>query len=280
MANNDPSSLVRSSAIEALGRLKKPQYRELFLNAINDSSYAIAGSGLSALGNIDTLAALDRARALSSQKMKARLTRAVNNILYSYAGENDFDSLAAKFERLPIGNNKFSILQPFAGYLKRIKNETNFRKGVDLIAAFRDSVPKQYGEQLMSYINGVILNGIASAKQSAGLTSQSEYVKSKLVSGNETKAPAVDIPVEILQKYEGEYTYEQGTLKVVLRNSKTLFLVVSGQQEMEFIPVTKSTFNVKFMNDYKVEFLMNEKGEVTTMKINVGEQEIKADRKK
>lgn len=280
LAKNDPSSLVRSSAIEALGRFKKPEYRGLFLNAIKDSSYAVAGSGLSALGNIDTLAALERAKALSTQKMKARLSRAVNNVLYTYAGENDFDSLAAQFERLTIGNNKFSLLQPFAGYLKRIKSEANFRKGVDLIVSFRDSLPKQYGQQLMSYINGVILNGIASAKQSAGLTSQSEYVKSRLVTGNESKAPAVEIPVEILQKYEGEYNYEQGTLKVVLRNNKTLFLVVSGQQEMEFIPVTKTTFSVKFMNDYKVEFLMNDKGEVTTLKINIGEQEIKADRKK
>jgi aminopeptidase N len=73
------------------------------------------------------------------------------------------------------------LLQPFANYLKRIRNTDNFKKGIDMIVRFRDSIPIEYAGQFKSYFNGMILNGIASAKQSMGLTDQAEYVRTKLV---------------------------------------------------------------------------------------------------
>jgi len=180
MAKNDKESLVRARAIEALGKFKKDAYKDMFIKAINDSSYSVAGSALTALGNIDSVAGYEKAKALSSQKVKGSLQEAITNTLYLYAGENDFDSLAVRFERLPLGNAKFMILQPFAGYLKRTKDTDNFKKGIDIIAAFRDGMPPQIKGQVDPYINGMILNGIASSKQAAGLTEQADYVKSKI----------------------------------------------------------------------------------------------------
>ena len=46
MAVNDPKTLVRARAIEALGRYKKDLYKPLFLKSINDSSYSVAGTCL------------------------------------------------------------------------------------------------------------------------------------------------------------------------------------------------------------------------------------------
>jgi aminopeptidase N len=97
-----------------------------------------------------------------------------------YSDEDEFDSLSAKFDILPIGNDKFMLLQPFSNYLKRIKNADNFKKGIDMIVRFRDTMPEEYAPQFQSYFNGMILNGIAAAKQSQGLTEQAEYVKSKI----------------------------------------------------------------------------------------------------
>jgi uncharacterized protein (DUF1919 family) len=48
--------------------------------------------------------------------LREQLSDAVTNILFSYASENDFDSLAARFDNLPFGNEKFMILQPFANF--------------------------------------------------------------------------------------------------------------------------------------------------------------------
>ena len=264
----------------AIFNLKKPEYRELFLKAIADSSYSVAGSGLAALGNIDSTAALDIARTLSKQKLRARLSRSVNTILYTYAGESDFDALSAQFEKLPFGNSKFSILQPFAGYLKRIKDDGKFRRGIDMIINFRDSIPPEYGQQLFGYINGMILNGIASAKQSAGLTGQADYIKAKLAPKTDTVPVAFVIPPDVLQKYAGEYTYNSSVYKVSLKNEKTLFITFPDQPEMELVPTSKTGFTIKFMDDYKVEFNLSDKGEVSAMTISVSGQEVKMDRKR
>jgi len=183
LAQHDASTLIRSSAIQALGRYKKEEYKDLFLKSLNDSSYSVAGNALLALGSIDSAAALSGARTLASGHPRGALSRAITSTLYTYAGENDFDALAAEFEKAPFGNAKFGLLQYFSNYLKKVNNPENFRKGVDLIVEFRDAIPVEFSEQILPYLNGMILNGIASSKQNAGMTEQADYVKSK-IAGN------------------------------------------------------------------------------------------------
>ena len=279
IAVNDPKSLVRASAIAALGRYKKDAYKPLFLKSINDSSYSIAGSALVALGAIDTLAALDKARSLSGQHVKGALSDAVSNVLFSYSGENDFDSLAARFDNLSFGNEKFMILQPFANYLKRVKNQVNFTKGIDMIVGFRDTIPEQYRQMIAPYFNGMILSGIAASKQSKGLTEQADYVKSKLP-GKAKPPVAAEFPVETLQKYVGEYELEEVPVKVTLKDNETLSLIIPEQPDMELIPVSKGKFSIKYMEGYSVEFTNNDKGEVTQFVFSSPGGEEKATKKK
>jgi hypothetical protein len=238
----------------------------------------VAGNALLALGDLDTAAAIEKARFLLSQNVKGALSRAINNTLYMYADESEFDVLAAKFDDLPFGNNKFSLLQPFANYLKRIKDPKKFRKGIDMIISFRDTIPKQYAEQILPYFNGMILNGIASAKQSAGMTDQAEYVKSKMnIIAKPPEVPVV--PFEILQKYTGEYEYEGETFKVTLKD-KTLNMTLPGETVMELTPVSNARFTLKFMEDYKVEFKTDDKGEVTSFTLKSSQEEVTAVKKK
>jgi aminopeptidase N len=180
MAANDPKSVVRAGAIEVLGKYKNVIYKPLFLKSLRDSSYTIAGKALNALAVIDTSAAVKEAEALSTQHVKGALADATTNILFNYSNESNFDSLAARFDDLPFGNQKFNILQPFTNFLKRVNNTDNFKRGVDMIVRFRDEIPEQYRPQTDPYLNGMILNGIASSKQSRGMTEQADYVKSKL----------------------------------------------------------------------------------------------------
>ena len=279
MAKNDPKSLVRASAIEALGKYKKDTYKAVFLKSINDSSYSIAGNALLALGSIDSAAALDRAKILSSQHVKGALSDAISNLLYMYASESEFDSLAARFDKLPFGNARFMILQPFANFLKRVKNTANFMKGIDMIVRFRDTIPKQYRQQFEPYFNGMILNSIAAIKQSSGMTEQAEYVKSKLP--GKIKAPAVsDLPRENLQKYAGEYDYNGTIVKVILKDDKTLNLIFTGQPDMELTPLSKAKFALKYMEGYSVEFTSNEKDEVSEMLLTSPDGQVKSPKKK
>ncbi|MFN8211023.1 MAG: M1 family metallopeptidase [Bacteroidales bacterium] len=280
IARKDESSNVRAAAISALGRLKNPAYRDMFLKAIDDSSYSVAGSGLTALGNIDTLAALNKARELSATKIKGRLQYSVTNVLYTYASEDDFDKLADKFVSLPFGGNKFNILQPFANYLKKVKDDTKFRKGIDYIADFRDSIPEQYMDQIRPYLNGMILNSIAAAKDAAGMKDQADYVKSKIASKKDNKDAAVTVPDDILRKYQGDYDINGSLLKVTFKDSKGLFITFPGQGEMELIAKSKNEFKIKYMDTYEVEFLTDDKGETTALNISSGGEKMKADKKK
>jgi len=279
MATNDPKSVVRAGAIEAMGKYKNVTYKPLFLKSLRDSSYSIAGKALVALAAIDTSAALKEADILSTQHVKGALSDATTNVLYNYSSENNFDSLAARFDNLPFGNQKFTILQPFTNFLKRVNNTTNFKKGIDMIVRFRDTIPEQYRPQIDPYLNGMILNSIASSKQSKGMTEQADYVKSKLP-GKE-KAPAVpDVPVESLQKYTGEYDFIGNTVKVVLKDNKTLNLLITGQPDMELTPVSKAKFAVKYMEEYSVVFTINDKDEVTELVFSSPGGEAKAPKKK
>jgi aminopeptidase N len=279
IAANDPNSVVRAGAIKALGRFKENSYKSLFLKAINDSSYSIAGSALGSLVAIDTAAALDKAKFLSHQDTRDELADAVNNILFTYSSENDFDSLAVRFDALPFGEEKFTILQPFANYLKRVKNPDHFKRGVDMIVSFRDTIPKQYRQMLEPYFNGMILNGLAASKKSNGMTEQADYVKSKLPAKPKSQE-VKDPPVQSLQNYTGEYDFDGTTVKVTLKDNKTLSLIIPEQPEMELIPVTKGIFSIRNMEDFSVEFTSNEKGEVTGLQFSSPDENIKAQKKK
>jgi hypothetical protein len=276
---NEPKSLVKASAIQALGRYKSAAYKPLFLKYINDSSYSISGKALVALGAIDTAAALEQAKSLSGLHVRGELSDAVTNILFSYSSENDFDTLAARFDVLPFGNEKFMVLQPFANYMKRIKSPSTFKKGIDMIVRFRDTVPQQYRQQIDPYFNGMILNGIAASKQSKGMTEQADYVKSKLP--EKPKATVTfEIPLDSLKKYTGDYDLNGTIVHVTIKNDKTLYLVIPEQPEMELSPISKTKFAVKDMEGFSIEFTVNEKGEVTEFIFSSpGEQE-KATKKK
>ncbi|MBK6285387.1 MAG: M1 family metallopeptidase [Draconibacterium sp.] len=180
LANNDSKSTVRAEAIKALGKYKKDIYKDLFLSSISDSSYSIAGAGLLALGAIDSVAGFEQLRILSSQNANGVFANAINEYQYKYENESLFDSLAARFENLPFEGEKFTILRYFANFLKRVNNTTNFKTGIDMIVNFRDSIPEVYRAGYSSYINGMILESIATGKQSLGMTEQADYVFSKL----------------------------------------------------------------------------------------------------
>jgi aminopeptidase N len=278
LAENEPVSIIRASAIEALARLRNPAYRELFLKSVNDSSYSVAGNALNALGSIDSSAAYSKAKELSAQHIKGDLSRATINILYKYASESEFDSLASRFDELPLGNSKFSLLQPFAGYLKKVKDPGNFMKGIDMIVRFRDTIPEAYAAQIRSYINGMVLYGIATAKEKAGLTVQAAYVKSK-ISGKAKEAEGPVLSEETLRRYTGEYDYEGETIRVTLKDNKILNLAFPGQPEMELAPISSTKFSVKFMQGYTVEFQTNDNNEVTSLSFTSADEEIKATRK-
>ena len=279
IAQNDPKSLVRAAAIKALGKYKKDTYKELFLKLINDSSYTIAGNALLALGAIDSITALGKAKILEVEPVKGALSESITKAVYMYSSENEFDTLAAKFDNMPVSYAKHRIVHIFANFLKRVNNTANFKKGIDMIVSFRDSIPLLSQEYAWPYINGTVLKELATLKQSLGMTEQAEYVNSKIPAKPKDQT-AFEVTAEILQRYPGEYDNNLETFKVTLKDDKTLNLISTNGSEMELTALTKDKFSVTDMKGYSVEFTVNEKDEVSKMLFLFSGEHVKELKKK
>ena len=175
MAKNDDHKRVQAQAIQMLGKYKNPAYRTLFLSAVHDSSYTVAGNALEALAGIDSAMAEQLAKKLLEQPAKGVLLQ----VLFGYMDESNFDSLALVFKNLPINRAKLDMTVSLTKFLVKVKNTNTLKKGVDLIVSFREEIPKQYHGFTDPYINGE-LQKLAVQKQARGLTEQADYIKSKI----------------------------------------------------------------------------------------------------
>lgn len=174
IAKNDEKPTVRAAAIGLLGQYAKEEYKSLFLKAVQDSSYSVAGEALGALVSLAPETAVADAKAFAKLPMKGKLGAVVSQILIeSGSGEESFDVIAGNFGSLPVSDAKFEALQSFAEYLGTLTNTEKVKKGVDMIVDLRDAVPAQYKAQITPYINNMVLRGIANKKK-AGATSSPE----------------------------------------------------------------------------------------------------------
>lgn len=76
---------------------------------------------------------------------------------------------------------------------------------------------------------------------------------------------AKDIKKEDLQKYTGEYELSGATVKVYIKNDKTLYALVPGQPEYELVPIDKDKFGLKVISGYYIQFKVDDKNKVTDL---------------
>ena len=169
LARQDPSSEVREQAIDALSGLYNEDYLELFTSLTKDSSYTVSGAALDALEKLDSTAALSIATTASTQKIKKRLNTSVTAILAKYGDESIFDFIAKQFISLNDQSaEKFYMTVAFGQLLHKVNNPIQFKKGIDLIVNFRESIPKEYRSQSDPYFNTRVLAEILKAKKAKG----------------------------------------------------------------------------------------------------------------
>ena len=177
---------MRAAAIGLLGQYAKEEYKPIFLKAVNDSSYSVAGEALGALVPLAPEIAVADAKAFAKLPMKGKLGAVVSQILIeSGSGEESFDVIAGNFGSLPVSDAKFEALQSFAEYLGTLTNTEKVKKGVDMIVDLREAVPSQYKAQITPYINNMVLRGIANKKKagaesSPDLQEQIKYINDKI----------------------------------------------------------------------------------------------------
>lgn len=188
LAQKDKYATVRAAAIAKLGEYKKADYIALFKNAVNDSSYSVAGNALVALGKVDQALATALAKQLSDKPAKGNLQEAIMNEIVKSGDETMAEKIIGGFAKMPLSQEKFQALGPLSSYLSAIKSIDKIRWGVDEIVKFRDGIPEGFRNQTDPYINGMILKGLLAKKEkeakenssNAALQELANYIKSKL----------------------------------------------------------------------------------------------------
>lgn len=188
LAQSDKNPITRAAAIEKLGEYNKPEYAALFKNAVNDSSYTVAGNALQALQQVDAPAAAALVKKLADTPIKGVLQEVVMDEILKSGDESMADKVIGGFAKMPLSQAKFQALNGLNTYLSAIKNPAKIKWGVDEIVKFRDAIPENFRNQTNPFINGVVLKGILTkkdkeAKENAGDTALQElvnYIKMQL----------------------------------------------------------------------------------------------------
>ncbi len=178
IAVNDPKSLVRADAIADLSTYNNAGYKSLFIKAISDSSYAVAGNALTALNKIDSVNALGIAKSLSKQPAKWQLQNAILIILSNNGDGTDFVYIYNAFEQAGI-TARLNMIDALTRALSKEKNSDYVKKQVNMLIGFRESLPAFLSEFGGPAINGS-LTTIAAAKKAQGDSVLANYIYSKL----------------------------------------------------------------------------------------------------
>ncbi len=181
IAAKDPSRIVKAAAIDVLGKQRNPAYEALFRQSISDSSYSVAGAALEALSLMDSSTAYTTALKLSKEPSRGKLNNAIAMVIAAFGDESGYDYIAGNFKNMPLSTDKFTAMFTFSECLNKVTDAAKFKEGVDLIVAFRDSIPKDSKAQTDPYINNLVLKALASGKETKGLQELADYVKLKMI---------------------------------------------------------------------------------------------------
>jgi aminopeptidase N len=180
IAMRDPKPMVKAKAISLLTSFNKPEYKSLFIKSVNDQSYTVAGEALDALATVDSAAAMKEVKRLAAQPSKGKLSSSISETLIKYGDESAYDVVVKNFKDMPLGQQKFEMLKPFADFLGKIKDPEKVKVGVDLIVEFREAVPQSFRNQTDPFINNMVLKDLATKKAASGMKEQSDYINSKI----------------------------------------------------------------------------------------------------
>lgn len=131
LAANDTSKLVRAEAFSVIGEWGLKMAKPVIMRGLADSSYAVAGAALEALGKIDKEEAYVQAKELLKTGPRGALENAVWAALAQKGADDDIELFEAQAP-VVFGAKKFLFAQHLGAYLKNVKNVVSFSRGVDV----------------------------------------------------------------------------------------------------------------------------------------------------
>lgn len=158
IATNDPNNQTRAKAIYTLGYWKDNNSKDLMLESISDSSYAVAGASLSALNRMDK----DTAYSLAKKYYTTQPAGELEGIIWEVIGERGKDDDIKLFEEKGnyyYGRDRITFANALSMYIDRVRNEDAFERGIGLFTTVvKDEAIKSYRQS-----EGLYLIMVASA---------------------------------------------------------------------------------------------------------------------
>ena len=133
IAAADKERMVRADAFALISEWKVAAAKPTILTAVADSSYAVAGSALDALGKLDNDTAYVIARKLVGTHPCSYLKMAIWTLIAQKGADGDMDLLEqyAPYEQ---GNKKIAFAFYINSYLKHVKSDAAYNRGIYLLA--------------------------------------------------------------------------------------------------------------------------------------------------
>lgn len=177
MAEQDAFRTVRAKAIDVLAATKNVRYKALYNKAINDSSYSIAGAALDALVTVDEKSATNAITSLKKD-MKGRLKSAVQSVEVLTKTDADFEQMTKDYNSQDI-QEKFYGYKTYATFIGRLKDDAIFKKGVDVLIAFRNQVAP-FGPNLKDGLNRILEAQITKKLNATSDKEKLDYLSEKM----------------------------------------------------------------------------------------------------
>ena len=174
LAETDPSKKVKAKAIELLAFLKDKKYITQFTRWAEDSSYSVAGAALQGLIMVDQTNAYPLAKKYSTDA-RGKLASIVSQILIVKGTEEDFEIITDLYKAEVSGDTKILLSSLLSNYLIKVSDTAKVRSAVDMIFAYRNTVPEQY----RSFIDPIFKTGftkLSKAKRDSGQKELADYI--------------------------------------------------------------------------------------------------------
>lgn len=141
-AEHDANNLARAAALDLLGEWQVRNAAELMVRSLDDSSYAVAGAALGALGEVDTAQAYRLARTLSTMNSRGRLESSVWKIIAREGRTEDLPLLEQHRNSIH-GTQALSFATSMQRYLLKTKDSVALGRAVQLMKdiARGESIP-------------------------------------------------------------------------------------------------------------------------------------------
>ncbi|MEY4703324.1 MAG: hypothetical protein RIR96_1221 [Bacteroidota bacterium] len=143
LATKDPNRKVRAAAINVLTKIGESKYIALFEEAVNDSSYSVAGAAFKGIKTLKPESAYDLAKKYSGDA-KGTLGDEIIKVLISQGKAEDFSIIAKTYGDMPLSQEKFSQTEKFADFLMKVNDLEQIKEGINLMIDTRNSIPEQF----------------------------------------------------------------------------------------------------------------------------------------